>query len=185
MKKFVQTSLLAGLMMLSYSSLQAQTYITADCLAYADVAATLGIQSVEDVMFGQVGATTPGVVYLDPKGIVNNYVGVSAQVGTLHITGENTASIQLSWNPNISMLNAGSLSMNYIPKVFGSPNNVQSGATELVMVGGRVTIVTSATGHFYLWVGGALGGTGTTASALSNQAAGDYMGTVTFAVVYN
>lgn len=185
MKKIVQISLLAGLMMLSTNHLKAQTYITAESIAFADVAAALTIQPVEDIMFGQVGANTPGVVYLDPKGVANNYVGVSAQVGTLEITAANSSSIQLSWNANISMLNTSSQPMNYIPKVYGNPNNLQSGSTELVLVGGKVSIAASATGHYYLWVGGALGGTGTSPAALSSQAVGDYMGTLTFSVVYN
>lgn len=154
-------------------------------LSFTDVATLLEIQMGEDVMFGTVGASTPGIVYLDPKGINNNYVGVSAQVGSLIIHAANNSSIQLSWAPNISMEDESAHTLNFVPKVYGSQSNVQSGSTELVPVGGKATIGTNATGSYYIWVGGSIGGTGTTPAPLFAQTVGSYLGILTFSVVYN
>jgi len=154
-------------------------------LTFTDVATTLDILLGEDVMFGTVGANTPGVVFLDPKGVNSNYVGVSAQVGTMTILAANNSSVQLSWPSNIAMEDESAHTLNFVPKLYGSATNIQSGSTELVPTGGKVTLAMNAQGNYYVWVGGSIGGSGTTPASLFAQAVGAYMGNLTFSVVYN
>ncbi len=166
-------------------NLQAQTQANANIGASATVLTALTITKNTDVAFGNVGATTAGIVYLDPKGIAtSNYVGASAGVGTFTIAGANTQSIKVGWPTNIDLTD-GTNHLNYVLDVNGYTANTQASSGLLTLTSGYVSVTTSGTGGYFLWVGGQLGGSGTSAAALSSQAATTYNGTANFTVEYN
>jgi hypothetical protein len=145
--------------------------------ATATVTTALSITKGTDVAFGNIGATTPGVVTLDPKMAANAYVGATAAVGTVTLGAANTSSIRLVWPATVS-LTSGANTITYTLAVNGFNANTQASSTGLTLTSGSCSVTTSATGGYYLWVGGNLG-------TLSTQATGSYSGTANFSVEYN
>jgi hypothetical protein len=173
---FKSTLLLAVLVVLITGNMQAQV-ANANVGATATVMTALTITKNTDVAFGNLGATTPGAVYLNPTSSgTNAYVGTTAALGTVTIAGANTQSIRLGWPASISLTSGGN-SMTYTLEVNGS-NTGSKAASSLSLTGGYVSVTTSAAGAYNLWVGGSLG-------TLSGQATGTYTGTANFTVEYN
>ena len=188
--KLCNSAVLATIMAVVIAgNIQAQSQANINVNASASVLTALtiagnGAQGL-NVNFGDVGATTNGVVFLDPKGLsTSNYIGTSANVGSLVITGANSQSISIGWPTNIT-LSSGSNTLNYVLEVGGKNANTQGSSSTMTLSGGYVSVTTSSTGSYYLWIGGSLGGTGTSPAALSSQAAGTYTGTANFTVEYN
>jgi len=144
----------------------------------ATVLTALTITKNTDVAFGNIGATTAGLVYLDPKAAASTYVGTAAAVGTLTVAGANTQSVRLTWPATVSLSDGASHTMTYTLKVNGLNANTQASSTTLVLTSGYKDITTSGSGGYYLWVGGDLG-------TLSSQTAGSYTGTANFTAEYN
>jgi len=170
--------LVALLLILIEGNSFAQTQANATVNASATILAALTITKNTDVVFGNVGATTPGPVYLDPKGLAaSNYIGTSAAVGTFTIAAASTQSIHLGW-PATVQLTAGANHLTYTLKVNGFTASTQASSTTLSLTGGYCDVTTSATGGYFLWVGGDIG-------TLTTQATGAYTGTANFTVEYN
>ncbi len=172
------------LVILVTGSALAQTGVNADINASANVVATLTITKNTDIAFGSISSTTAGVVFLDPKSVASNYVGSTAAVGTITISGANSQSIRVGWPANITLSN-GANTLNYVLGVAGLSTLNQGSSTPLTLTGGYVNLMTSATGKYYLWVGGSLGGSATTPAPLTGQTSGAYTGTASFTVEYN
>lgn len=175
---FKAAMLAATLVILIAGNLQAQT-ANANVDASATVLTALTITKNTDVAFGNIGATTAGQVYLDPKGLATStYIGTTAAVGTLTVAGANTQSIRLTWPVSLSLSDGASHTMTYTLKVNGNAASSQSGSSTLTLGSGYSDVTTSGTGAYYLWVGGDLG-------TPSGQATGTYTGTANFTVEYN
>jgi hypothetical protein len=175
---FTSALVIAMLVILVAGNVQAQTKANATVNASADVMTALTITKNTDVAFGNVSATTAGPVYLDPKGLsASNYVGSNAAVGTFTIAGAISQSIHLGWPASVT-LTSGVNNLTYTLKVNGLNAATQASSTTLSLTGGYVDVTTSATGGYYLWVGGNIG-------QLSSQVAGSYTGTANFTVEYN
>lgn len=183
MKKIAKILVVAAAMVAFGTGAYAQSNANADLSASATVLTALTITKNTDVLFGNVGSTTAGVVYLDPKGTANNFVGTTAHIGTLTIAGSNSSSVRLTWPANVS-LSDGTHNLNYVLKVNGSSTDQASSST-LALTSGYTDVTTSASGAYLIFVGGSLGRSNTTPAALSSQAAGTYTGTANFTVVYN
>ena len=163
----------------------AQTNANANVAASATVLTALTITNNHAVAFGNVSATTPGVVFLDPQGTSNAYVGSTAAIGTFSIAGALNQSIRLTWPPNIALTHSTD-NLNYVLAVSGYATDVQASSTDLTLTSGHSDVTTDGTaGTYFLYVGGSLGGSSTTPAALSSQAAGTYTGTANFTVEYN
>jgi Domain of unknown function (DUF4402) len=158
----------------SFAQLNANTNMGAS----ATVLTALTITKNTDVAFGNIGATTAGQVYLDPKAAASTYVGTTATVGTLTIAGANSQSIRLTWPPTLSLSDGASHTMTYTLKVNGLSANTQASSGTLTLTSGYYDATTSAGGAYYLWVGGDLG-------TLASQVTGTYTGTANFTVEYN
>ncbi len=165
------------LVVLVAGNVQAQSQANANVGVSATVLTALTITKNTDVAFGNVGATTAGTVYVDPKGVANTYVGTGWAVGTLTVAGANSQSIHLGWPASIP-LTSGANTMTYTLKVNTLNANTQASSTTKTLTGGFFDDATSATGGYFLWVGGDLG-------TLSSQATGAYTGTANFTVEYN
>lgn len=152
--------------------------------ASATVLTALSFGTITPVLFGNISATTTGVVYLDPKNAASNYVGVSAANGVVPITGAISTSIRLTWPVNIDLV-SGSNHLNYVLAVNGYESNDKVSSGLLTLTGAYKDVTTAADGKYFLFIGGSLGGTGTSPVALSTQAAGTYSGDATFTVEYN
>ena len=177
---FSAAMLVVMLVVLVAGNVQAQPKST-PITATATVLTALTLVKGVDVNFGNVSATTPGVVYLNPNG-TSAYVGTTAAVGTFTIGGANSQSIRLGWPTNIDLTD-GTNHLNYVLEVNGLNANTQGSSGLLSLTGGYVSVSTSASGAYYLWVGGKLGaGSGT---ALSGQTPAVYTNTATFTVEYN
>jgi hypothetical protein len=172
---FTSAIMIVMLVILVAGNVQAQANATAN--ASATVMTALTITKNTDVAFGNVGATTAGQVYLDPKGAASTYVGTTAAVGTLTIAGANSQSIHLGWPASVT-LTSGVNTLTYTLKVNGLNANTQASSTTLSLTGGYCDVTTAATGGYYLWVGGNIG-------TLASQVAGAYTGSANFTVEYN
>ncbi len=182
---FKAAILTATLVVLIAGNLQAQTQATDNVTATANVLTALSISKITDVTFGNVSATTAGIVYLNPKGLAtSNYVGTTAAVGTLTISGANTQSINIGWPTNVTLTD-GTNDLNYVLEVNGYTANTQASSSVITLTSGYYTTSTSASGKYYLWVGGQLGGSGTSPAALSSQTPTTYTLTFPFTVEYN
>jgi hypothetical protein len=171
------------LVVLVAGNVQAQVLST-DITATATVLSALTLTKGVNVDFGNVSATTPGIVYLNPNG-TSAYVGTTAAVGTFTIAGASSQSIRLSWPANVTLTD-GTNNLNYVLEVNGYTANTQASSILLTLVGGYKSVSTSASGGYYLWVGGQLGGSGTSPAALLNQVAAIYtLTTIPFTVEYN
>jgi hypothetical protein len=170
--------LVVMLMVLVAGNVQAQSAASANVTATATVLTALTITKNTDVAFGNISATTAGTVYLDPKAAASTYVGTAAAVGTLTIAGSNSQSIRLGWPATLSLSDGASHTMTYTLKVNGLNANTQASSTTLTLTGGYSSVTTSASGGYFLWVGGDLG-------TLSSQATGSYTATGAFTVEYN
>ena len=177
LRTIFSTALLAAIfMVLVPGTALAQSQANADVTATATVMTALTITKNTNVGFGNVGATTAGVVYLNPKGLAtSNYVGTTATVGTLTIAGANSQSVDIVWPASISLTGTPSGTLTYTLEVNGYTANTQA-SSSVITSGAGVT--TSATGGYYLWVGGNIG-------QLAAQTAGSYTGTANFTVEYN
>lgn len=170
--------LAAMLLILMAGNSFAQSQANANVNASATILAALTITKNSDVTFGNVGATTAGQVYLDPKGLAaSNYVGTGAAVGTFTIAGATTQSIHLGWPASVT-LTSGANTLTYTLKVNGLNASTQASSATLSLTGGYCDVTTSGTGGYYLWVGGNIG-------TLTTQAVGGYTGTANFTVEYN
>lgn len=169
--------------------------------ASAEILAPLTLSKDADINFGNVSATTPGPVFLDPTGQANAYVGTTAAVGRFTITGAigvdnsgtTSPTVKVSWPASIE-LESGSDKMLYHVAVNGLGDATQSSAVRLGTLGtvGTADVVLTNEeglgGTYYLYVGGNLGkstDTAGTPTALANQATGTYTATLNFTVEYN
>ncbi len=180
-KLFFATLVLVAISASSY----AQSNANANVAASATVLTALTITNNHAVAFGNVSATTPGVVFLDPQGTANAYVGTTAAIGKFTIAGANSQSVKLTWPEYITLQNGTPTNLNYVLAVSGKTTDVQSTSADLTLTSGSVDVSTSASGAYFLYVGGSLGGATTVPAALSSQEAGTYTGTANFTVVYN
>ena len=157
----------------------AQSNANANVNASATVLTALTITNNADVAFGNIGATTVGAVNIDPKTPASStYVGSTATVGALTIAGANSQSVRLTWPATLSLSDGASHTMTYTLQVNGLSANTQGSSSALTLGSGYSDVTTSASGKYYLWVGGSLG-------TLSSQATGTYTGTANFTVEYN
>jgi hypothetical protein len=171
------------LVVLVAGNVQAQVQTT-NIQATATVLTAITLTKGVDVDFGNVSATTPGVVYLNPNG-TSAYVGTTAAVGTFTIAAANSQSIRLGWPTNVTLTD-GTNNLNYVLEVNGYTANTQGSSALLTLTGGYKSVTTSASGAYFLWVGGKLGGSGTSPAALSSQTPAIYtLATIPFTVEYN
>jgi len=161
----------------------AQTQANANLPASATVLTALTIHKNTDVKFGNVGATTLGIVYLDPTGAASNYIGTGAQVGVITIAGATGQDIRITW-PSYIDLSHGLNHLNYVLQVNGYTANTPTSSTPLTS-GGSTATTDATSGNYFLFIGGQLGGSTTTAAALSSQATDTYSGSAPFTVEYN
>lgn len=153
------------------------------------VQGALTITRDADVNFGNISATTGGIVRLVPDGSSSAYVGSNATTGKFTISGGAGTSILISYPAGVTLLANESDQIAYSVHVFGNTNDSQASSTQLSDEGIAGENIPNnldvTTGNYYLYVGGALGGTIGGPAPLTDQAAGEYTGTVTFEVKYN
>jgi hypothetical protein len=122
-----------------------------------------------DMAFGNVPASK--AVVLDPKNASNAYVGSTATVGTVTITGAVSTPVIATWPATITLTNA-SKTLTLTLAVNGNAAGTQSASTALTS---GTAVTTSASGNYSMWVGGNM----TTGTDL-----GLFTGSATFAVEY-
>lgn len=167
----------------SYAQTNQQTSMDAK----ANVLTSLTITKNTDVDYKNISATTPGVVRLVPTGSGHAYVGQGATTGKLTITAEDETAVLITY-PDGVVLASGVNTMTYSMHVHGNTEDVQSTSSELSgegIAGSNVNRTTHTDGKYFLFIGGALGGTIASPAPLSGQATGQYTGSVVFQVKYN
>jgi hypothetical protein len=152
----------------------AQSQENEDVTATCTVIGALTLTLDNNVDFGNVSATTAGTVYLDPTEQANTYCGATADAGEFTISGEASTGMTVTW-PGSVVLSNGTDNLTYTLEVNGLDNDNQTGSSEITS---PASITSSATGFYYLWVGGDVG-------QLATQPAGSYTNTATFTVEYN
>jgi hypothetical protein len=157
--------------------------------ASVTVQGALSITKDADVDFGNISATTDDVVRLVPDGSSSSYVGSNAVTGKLTISGAPGADVLITYPAGITLIANETDQIAFSMHVYGNDEDIQASALQLSaegIAGENVTgLLNATTGDYFLYVGGALGGTVGTPGALTDQAAGEYTGTVTFEVKYN
>jgi len=162
-------------------SLQAQQE-TASATASADIVSALSITKTADISFGNVSATTDGVVSLDPVNESHAYVGASADLGLFTISGANNTQINFTYDAEVTLTDGSSNNLYLITALAGSLDN--SSYSSIGTAGSGDFTITSG-GTYYLRVGGQLSSTSGSATALNGQTTGTYQGIFNTAVVYN
>ena len=157
----------------------AQAQANDDVDVTATVTSSLAISTSADAAFGTLLATTGGAVVLDPQGTAHANCGAGAAAGRLDISGGNSLSVHLGVPPTIALSNGATGTMTLTVAVSGDGSSAnQATSTDLSPSGGYVDVTTSASGGYYVWVGGSLG-------TLTAQETGSYTGTGNFTVEYN
>lgn len=172
LKSLMMAALFAGLGNTAY----AQQTQTATASANVLTNLTIALDGTKNAIdFGQLSATTPGIVVLDAKELVNANTGSVTKVATFNMTGADNA-VTVSYDATVPMSTAsGTETMTMTPEVLGAALVAsQAGATPV----GSGTQITPASGAFFLWVGG-------TIPKLTNQETGIYSGTFNINVEYN
>jgi len=168
---------------------QENTNESAVMTAGATVQGALSITRDADVNFGNISATTDGIVRLVPDGSSSSFVGNNATTGKFTISGGGNSTILISYPAGITLIANESDQIEYSMHVYGSSEDVQASAQPLTtegVAGENVSATLDAvSGNYFLYVGGGLGGSIGNPAALSGQVAGEYSGTVTFEVKYN
>lgn len=121
--------------------------------ASATVQATITLTPTE-VQFGNVQKGTTTDVYLNPKGTGHSNIGTENQVGKLEITASNASHLSITWPSEISLL-SGSTPLFYKIEVNGNTSDAAGSST--LITSGHDNAVTSATGKYFLFIGGNLG----------------------------
>jgi len=155
----------------------AQTHANANMSAGATVLSQLTITKNTDVNFGNISSTTPGAVVMNPKTASNDaYLGESATKGKLTIAAANTTSIEINWAPTVTLTNGTpAQDMTLTLDVYGNTTDAAGSSTGITS---PANVTTSASGAYFIYVGGSLG-------TLASQTAGTYTGTANFTVEYN
>ncbi|MDD2382167.1 MAG: DUF4402 domain-containing protein [Mariniphaga sp.] len=129
------------------------------------------------------------MVRLVPNGSSSSYVGSNATTGKLTINGAGNASVLISYPAGVTLIANSSDQLAYSLHVYGHNEDIQSSSVQLTSEGvaseNVIGSLDGTSGNYFIYVGGALGGTIGAPAALSNQAAGEYTGTVIFEVKYN
>ncbi len=159
-----------------------------DITVSAVVLAPLTITKNTDVDFKNISATTPDIVRMTPGATpVYAYTGNGATMGKFTIGAANSTQILISYDAG-EVLMSGTDELEFSVHVFGHTSDDMSASSALTaegIAGDDVNTTTSASGAYFLYVGGALGGSIGAPAALNGQAQGSYTGTMTFEVKYN
>jgi len=164
---FTSTLLVTILVVLVAGNMQAQS-VTVNSTATVMTALTI---AKTDMAFGNVPASR--AVVLDPKNAANAYVGSTAAVGTVTITGANSTAVLATWPATITLNGPASKTLTLTLAVNGNASSANQATSTALTSGSAVT--TSASGNYSMWVGGNM----TTGTDL-----GAFTGTATFAVEY-
>ena len=184
-------SLSMAAVLLTVNNLYAQNtgVINTNLNVGATILAQLKLTNNSDVQFGNLSATTPGHVFLSPTGSGHTNTGVSTSVGKFTVEGSTSGSVKVTWPANIVLNSSiGSNTLIYNLQVNGNGSDLASGSTILGTGGLGVAAtadVTLVAGKYYLYVGGKVGGTASSAANLNAQATGVYAGIANFRVEYN
>jgi hypothetical protein len=167
---FTSALLVAILAILVVGNMQAQTNVSANVGATATVMSALSIAKT-DIAFGNIPASR--TVVLDPKNAANAYVGSTAAVGTVTITGAVSTDVLVTWPASIPLHLATKPDLTLTLNVIGNASAANQATASSLTSGADV--VTSAGGNYSLWVGGSLP---------TSTDVGLFTGTATFAVEY-
>lgn len=186
MNKLTKITLGLALMLgLGIGSSYAQT-ATSPATMEIQTALAIVLESGSTIDFGNVSATTPGAVFLDPKGLANVSTGAATDVAQFNVTGGASAGITVTYDATVALTatsgaaltsNAGGPAiLTLTPSVVGDAAVANQSTATAVATAGTVTL--GSVGTYFLWVGG-------TVPQLTTQAIGEYAGTFNIAVAYN
>lgn len=184
------TKILGAIMLVAAFSTGAFSQnVEAELTARANVLNALTITMDQDVDFKMISATTPGVVRINPDG-TGSYIGQGATSGKLTISGAQDSQVLITYPSGVYLIgNERYNSLAYSMHVFGSVENNVEESLEMTYEGNPaidlLRNLSSTDGKYYLFVGGSLGGSIGNPEPLTNQAVGEYTGSVTFEVRYN
>lgn len=162
---------------------QTTSVINTDVTASAVILDALTLTKNSDINFGNLSATTPGAVFLDPQGTANQNTGTITSVGKFTLAGSTGKSVKVSWPATIVLTGDQTIpsTITYELLVFGNTEDDASLASSLGAQGVATTddvTLDSTSGNYFLYVGGGF-------PALASKATGTYTGTANFTVEYN
>lgn len=178
MKKIFKSVLTLGLVAGLGFAANAQKTSTAPASATILADLTITLDATQDeIAFGNVSATTPGVIVLDANGADGNAnTGTTTNVAKFDLGGANSA-VTVSYDATVTLTETIDAleTMTMTPEVVGDADDAEQATAIAVGSGTTVTLVSNA---YFLWVGG-------TIPALTSQATGIYAGTFNIDVEYN
>jgi hypothetical protein len=173
LKSILTLALVMGLGIMAH----AQKTLTARASAtiLADLTITLDATQNE-IAFGNLSASTPGMVTLDANGTTGNAnTGSVTDVARFNLAGADNQ-VTVSYDATVTLTNGTQANdMTMTPEVVGAALVAGQGSAAAVPNNTQVTL---ALGVYYLWVGG-------TIPKLASQATGTYSGTFNIDVEYN
>jgi hypothetical protein len=161
------------------------TVINTNVTANAEILSALSLTKDTDINFGTLSATTPGAVFLDPKGVANENTGVTTSVGKFILLGSHGADVKVSWPATIELSDSDEDEPNtiiYELLVNGLSVDTPEDSDALGEQGVATTAnvdLDEATGYYFLYVGGGF-------EPLTGLVRpGTYSGIANFTVEYN
>jgi hypothetical protein len=154
---------------------------TANAPASANILAdlTIALDGTQNaISFGNISASTPGDIVLDPTGQNSDNTGTSTNVARFNLGGA-AASVTVSYAPTVtlSITGGGSETISMTPSVVGASLSTNQGAATPVASGSQVSLIGTPPVYF-LWVGGTIG-------QLTSKPTGTYAGLFNISVEYN
>lgn len=189
MKKILQIS---SLLCLFFVCSAGYTYAqeTQAVNSSATIKGTISLTKNADLSFGNLtsptGATT---VTVDPNSTNTNTEGSGATTGEIEISAEENTQLDISWDKTTTTLSDGASgtanTMDLTFDVDGNSANASGTATDLTTNTGE-QVSTSATGKYYIYLGGALevGASQASGYYTSDSSTASAGGDVTFTVDY-
>lgn len=183
MKKLVKIFVVAAFALGFGVTAQAQVtnVVNTTMNAEAEVLAALELVRDRNVVFGNISATTPGDIFLDPQEVASTNIGTSADAGKFTLTAALNQSVRFGWPLTIDLVNDEDSNEKLVMTlaVSGDDEDTQSATADLTLTSGAVSVTTGElTGKYFLYVGG-------TIPKLTSKATGTYTGTALFTVEYN
>lgn len=191
MKSLTKITLALAIMLgLGIGSSYAQS-ATAPATMEIQTALAIVLEPLSTIDFGNVSATTPGAVFLDPNGLANVSTGATTDVAQFNVTGGDGAGITVTYDATVAMTatsgaaltsNAGGAAiLTLTPSVVGDQLLANQGSAAAIAAAGTVNLAPGGDGNagkYFIWVGG-------TIPQLTTQETGAYAGTFNIAVAYN
>jgi hypothetical protein len=179
MKTLLKSVLTLGLVAGMTIAANAQKTSSAPASATILADLTIALDGTQNaISFGNISASTPGDIFLDPTGENSTNTGTSTNVARFNLGGAD-ADVTVSYANTVTLTitGGGSETISMTPSVVGAALATEQGNALPVASGSQVSLEGTPIAYF-LWVGGTIG-------QLTSKPTGTYAGLFNISVEYN